>query len=146
MGAARVQHHDRVRVQVLGAVPGERLRSTSRVFFSRVGCTRTLTPKPPPPLQKNPTKTPHQQPQPQTKQSAFGLLSNVSCLGTETDRPFCYVKKNSCPEGVKPMISDYYGSKASSAYAQWDYCQPYTQAVKSPPAQRTRNEIGRAHV
>jgi hypothetical protein len=37
------------------------------------------------------------------------------------------------------MISDYYGSKASSAYAQWDYCQPYTQAVKSPPAQRTRN-------
>lgn len=71
-------------------------------------------------------------------QSAFGLLSNVSCLGTETDRPFCYVKKNSCPKGVVPQTSDYY-AKGNSAYAHWDYCQPYTQAVKSPPALRTRN-------
>jgi len=66
------------------------------------------------------------------------VLSNISCLGTETDRPFCYVKKNSCPPGGEPITSDFY-SKGGSAYAQYDYCQPYSQAVKSPPALRGRN-------
>jgi hypothetical protein len=67
-------------------------------------------------------------------QSAFGLLSNVSCLGTETDRPFCYVKKGSCPKGFQPQTSDYY---AGSAYALYDYCQPYTQAADPRKSPRT---------
>lgn len=71
-------------------------------------------------------------------QSAFGLLANVSCLGTETDRPFCYVKKGSCPKGFAPPKSDYYGI-FGSPYAHYDFCQPYTQAVKAETAQRTRN-------
>jgi hypothetical protein len=73
---------------------------------------------------------------PLTQQSAFGLLSNVSCLGTETDRPFCYVKKGSCPKSYTPSKSDYY---PNSAYSEYAYCQPYTQAVKAETAQRTRN-------
>jgi hypothetical protein len=92
--------------------------------------------------QKNHSRPPPTPPPPNNqktnKQSAFGVLSNVSCLGTETDRPFCYIKKNSCPPGATPMTSDFY-RKGNSAYSQYDFCQPYTQAVKSPPALRTRN-------
>jgi hypothetical protein len=69
-------------------------------------------------------------------QSAFGLLSNVSCLGTETDRPFCYVRRGSCPAGFAAATSDYF---KGSAYSQYDYCQPYTQAVKPGAAPRTRS-------